>query len=220
MWFGGSEQKLAALFTEARRLAPAVVFFDEVEAIGANRQQLRGGAGRTLVNQLLSELDGVSSENARLLVIAATNSPWHVDPALLRPGRFDRVVFVPPPDAVARGEILRLHLRDRPVEAGLSLERLITDTEGWSGADLADLVDRAMEAPLKETLRTGDMRPLSAADLDAALAQANPTTQAWFETAKNYATFANAGGLYDDLAAYLATRSKPKRRWFPWRTGE
>jgi AAA+ superfamily predicted ATPase len=216
MWFGGSEQKLAALFAEARRQAPAVLFFDEVEAIGANRQQLRGAAGRTLVNQLLAELDGISSDNDKLLVIAATNAPWHVDPALLRPGRFDRVVFVPPPDDAARGEILRLHLRGRPQEPSLGLDKVVAETAGWSGADLADLVDRALEAPLRDALRTGTQRPLSAADLAGALQQARPSTEAWFETAKNYATFANAGGVYDDLAAWLAARPKPKRRWTPW----
>jgi SpoVK/Ycf46/Vps4 family AAA+-type ATPase len=219
MWFGGSEQKLAALFADVRARAPAVLFFDELEAIGASRQQLHGAAGRTLVNQLLSELDGVASQNDRLLVMAATNAPWHVDSALLRPGRFDRVIFVPPPDAAARAEVLRLHLRDRPVERDLGLDQLVAETEGWSGADLAELVDRALEAPLKEALRTGENRPLRAADLRAALAETRATTLEWLETAKNYATFANTGGLYDDLARYLAERPKPKRRWFPWSPG-
>jgi AAA+ superfamily predicted ATPase len=219
MWFGGSEQKLAALFEEARRVAPTVVFFDEVEAIGASRQQMRGTAGRTLVNQLLSELDGVASANDRLLIMAATNAPWHVDSALLRPGRFDRVIFVPPPDPPARAEILRLHLRDRPVDGDLGLEALVNHTEGWSGADLADLVDRALELPLRDALRTGHARALTRADLQATLDQSRPTTEEWFATAKNYVSFANVGGLYDDLGQYLASRTKPKRRWFPWGGG-
>ncbi|MBX2797468.1 MAG: ATP-binding protein [Myxococcales bacterium] len=220
MWFGQSEAKLAALFEEARRLAPAVLFFDEVEAIGANRQQIRHGPGRTLVNQLLAEMDGVDSANDRVLVMAATNSPWHVDSALLRPGRFDRVVFVPPPDEVARSEILRLQLRERPVQDGIDLRPIVARTDGMSGADLADLVERSVEAPLREALRTGTARDLTAADLQGALGTTRPSTAGWFETARNYAQFANADNLYDDLVAYMDAankRSGGKRRWWSFR---
>lgn len=216
MWFGGSEQKLAALFAEARRTVPAVLFFDEVEAIGANRNQIRNSPGRSLVNQLLAEMDGLASANDKLLVVAATNAPWHMDSALLRPGRFNRVVFIPPPDASARAEILRLHLRERPTEGDLGLERLVQDTDGWSGADLGALVERAVEKPLRDALRSGNVRPLTAQDLRGAFDQARPTTEEWFATAKNYVSFANEGGLYDELGAYMEKRTKPKRRWMPW----
>lgn len=216
MWFGESEAKLSALFDEARRRAPAVLFFDEVEAIGASRQQLRQGPGRTLVNQLLAEMDGVDSANDRVLVMAATNAPWHVDSALLRPGRFDRVVFVPPPDGPARAEILRLQLRGRPTATGLDLQSLIADSDGLSGADLSDLVERAIEGPLKEALITGKERDLTGDDLTSALSGSRASTSDWFATAKNYATFANSGGLYDELVAFLeARKSKPRSRW--WR---
>lgn len=206
MWFGESERKLAAVFEEARRRAPAVLFFDEVEAIGGSRQQIRGRPGQTLVNQLLAELDGVAGRNERLLVMAATNAPWFVDAALRRPGRFDRVVFVPPPDRAARLEVLRLHLRNRPVEPSLDLAALAEKTEEFSGADLFDLVERAVEMPLREALRSGDVRPLDRADFASALSAAKPSTREWFETARNYATFANTGGLYDDLVAYIGRR--------------
>jgi transitional endoplasmic reticulum ATPase len=205
MWLGESEKKLAALFTDARKKAPAVLFFDELEAIGGSRQ-IKHNAARTLVNQLLAELDGMASANQRLLVMAATNAPWHVDSALRRPGRFDRVVFVPPPDKTARVEVLRLHLKDRPVDPKVDVAGLAARTADFSGADLHELVERAVEAPLKEALRTGTVRPLTQADLDAALKAQQPTTREWFATAKNYATFANTGGLYDDLLAYLKAR--------------
>jgi SpoVK/Ycf46/Vps4 family AAA+-type ATPase len=208
MWFGESERKLAALFDEARRRAPAVLFFDEVEAIGGNRQQIRGRPGQTLVNQLLAELDGVAGRNDRLLVMAATNAPWFVDPALRRPGRFDRVVFVPPPDRAARLEILRLHLRSRPVEPSFDLAGLAEKAAEFSGADLLDLVERAVEAPLREALQSGNVRPIGQADLAAALSAAKPTTREWFVTARNYATFANTGGLYDDLLSYVERRER------------
>jgi SpoVK/Ycf46/Vps4 family AAA+-type ATPase len=167
---------------------------------------MRGRVGQTLVNQLLSELDGVAGRNERLLVMAATNAPWFVDPALRRPGRFDRVVFVPPPDRPARLEILRLHLRQRPVDSSVDLGAMTEKTVEFSGADLLDLVERAVETPLREALRSGGVRPLAAADFASALSAAKPSTREWFTTARNYATFANTGGLYDDLVTYMARR--------------
>ncbi len=214
MWYGESEKKLAALFDNARRQAPTVLFFDEVEAIGGSRQQQRSGPGKTLVSQLLNELDGVMSTNQRVLVLAATNAPWHVDNALLRPGRFDRVVFVPPPDSQARDAILRLHLRGRPGADALPLDKLVKKTEGLSGADLAGLVERAVEAPLKEALQTGEVRALTEKDLARALRDVRATAGDWFATAKNYATFANTSGLYDDLVKYQADKKEGfLRRW-------
>ncbi len=205
MWFGESEKKLAGVFEAARRRAPAVLFLDEVEAIGGSRQLARNSPGKTLVNQLLSEMDGVAKSNDRLLVMAATNAPWHVDPALRRPGRFDRVLFVPPPDRAARMEILRLHLRERPVGPDVDLSDLAKRTELFSGADLLELVERAVEAPLREALQSGTSRPVNRADFKTALETTRPTTKEWFATAKNYASFANTGGLYDDLVAFLDT---------------
>jgi AAA+ superfamily predicted ATPase len=213
MWFGESERKLAALFDDARRRAPTVLFFDEVEAIGGSRQQLRNSPGKTLVNQLLVEMDGIGGGNDRLLVVAATNAPWHVDRALLRPGRFDRVIFVPPPDADAREQILKLELRGRPVADDVNISALVSATEGWSGADLAGLVERAVEGPLREALKTGTVTPIRRRHVEGALAGSRSTTADWFATAKNYATFANPGGIYDDLVRWEAER-KPRRGWF------
>jgi SpoVK/Ycf46/Vps4 family AAA+-type ATPase len=203
MYYGESERKLAAVFEVARSKTPAVVFFDEVEAIGGSRQQLRNSPAKALVNQLLAEMDGVSSNNANLLVMAATNAPWSVDSALRRPGRFDRVIFVPPPDEPARMEILRLHLRERPVMKDVDTGELARKTGSFSGADLFDLVERATETPLTEAIRGGESRPLQRSDFVAALKKAKPSTREWFAMAKNYATFANTGGLYDDLLEYL-----------------
>ncbi|MEM9692809.1 MAG: ATP-binding protein, partial [Myxococcota bacterium] len=153
-----------------------------------------------------SEMDGVSRSNDRVLVMAATNAPWHVDPALLRPGRFDRVQFIPTPDEGARRAILALHLADRPTAADVNIEKLAKKTPDFSGADLADLVERGTEAPLREALVGGEMRPIRQRDLQQALAKSRPSTRDWFQTAKNYATFANVGGLYDDLTAFLERR--------------
>src|SRR5690606_2704948 len=105
MWIGSSEQRLHTMFEQARRQTPCVRFFDEVDALGASRSDMRQSAGRQLINQFLSELDGVKASNEGVLILAATNAPWHLDPAFRRPGRFDRIIFAPPPDAIARSSI-------------------------------------------------------------------------------------------------------------------
>ncbi len=203
MYYGESERKLAETFELARAKAPSILFFDEVEAIGGSRQMIKHSPGKSLVNQLLAEMDGVSSQNAKMLVMAATNAPWAVDAALRRPGRFDRVMFIPPPDEAARLEILRLHLRERPVHSDVNIGEIAKKTSGYSGADLFDLVDRATEYPLTEAIRSGGMRPVNKDDFAKALKKSKPSTREWFSVAKNYATFSNTGGLYDDLVEYI-----------------
>src|SRR5687768_17072078 len=114
MWVGSSERNLHDLFNAARAHAPCVLFLDEIDALGHKRSQLNSSAMRTVVNQLLTELDGVDGNNDGVFVLAATNAPWDIDAALRRPGRLDRTVLVLPPDAPARAAILEYHLRDRP----------------------------------------------------------------------------------------------------------
>jgi tetratricopeptide (TPR) repeat protein len=103
MWLGNSERNLHELFERARRSRPCVLFFDEVDALAASRSDMRQSSARHLINQFLAEMDGVGASNDGLLILAATNAPWHVDPAFRRPGRFDRILFVPPPDAGVAG---------------------------------------------------------------------------------------------------------------------
>ena len=202
MWLGESEKRLHAIFEDARAHSPSIVFFDEIEAIGGARHQVKHGPGRRLVNQLLAELDGAGASNESVLVIGATNAPWDVDPALRRPGRFDRVVFVPPPDAAGRESVLRLALRDRPVES-LDLATIARRCLRFSGADLHHLVEVATERALGDALRTGSLRPISQSDLLASLDRVKPTTAEWLESARRYVNYANQAGLYDDVAAYL-----------------
>jgi SpoVK/Ycf46/Vps4 family AAA+-type ATPase len=202
MWLGQSERNLHDVFAEARANKPCVLFFDEVDALGANRSDLRQSGIRQLINQFLAELDGIGASNKGVLVLAATNAPWHLDPAFRRPGRFDRIVFVPPPDAGGRAEILRLLCRDKP-QQGLDFVNLGRRMEGYSGADLQAVVDRAVEAKLREALRHGEPRPLTTRDLVAAAALVQPSTREWFAAARNYALYANQGGLYDEVLKYL-----------------
>lgn len=203
MWLGESERKLHEIFETARRNAPCVLFFDELDAIGQKRSHLRHHGGRTVVNQLLAELDGIhGAENEGIFVLGATNHPWDVDAALARPGRFDRRILVLPPDDGAREAIVRYHLRGRPA-AGLDVRAIAGRTAGFSGADLAHLCESAAEIAMEASAQTGVTRPLTDADVQQALKDVRPTTRAWFETARNYALFANEGGIYDDLLAYM-----------------
>ena len=205
-YIGESEQNLHALFQRARQLAPAVLFLDEVDAIGGRRAQYSGSSGmRTVVNQLLQEMDGIGSDNDGLFVLGATNHPWDVDTALLRPGRFDRVVLVLPPDEPAREAILRHHLAGRPV-AGIDLGAVVQRTEGFSGADLEHLAATAAEKAMMDSIASGQVRPVTMADMESALADVRPSTTAWLQSARNVVTFANADGRYDELAAYLRAR--------------
>jgi SpoVK/Ycf46/Vps4 family AAA+-type ATPase len=203
MWVGESERKLHELFGTARRNAPCVLFLDEVDALGQKRSHLRHSGVRNVVNQLLSEMDDVRSSNEGVFVLAATNHPWDVDTALRRPGRLDRTLLVLPPDEAAREAILRLHLRDRPVDDTLDLAPFAQRTRGFSGADLAHVCELAAEAALEEAIESGGVRPIEARHLAAALGQVSPSTRAWMEMASNFAMFANEGGAYDDLLAYM-----------------
>jgi len=202
MWIGQSERNLHEIFEQARRNRPCVLFFDEVDALGASRSDMRQSAGRQLINQFLSEMDGVQASNDGVLILAATNAPWHLDGAFRRPGRFDRILFVPPPDAPARASILRILCRGKPVES-IDYDYLGKKTDQFSGADLKAVVDVAVEKKLREAIRAGGLKPLTTKDLTSAASTLKPSTKEWFATARNYALYANQGGLYDDILKYF-----------------
>lgn len=204
---GSSERNVHEIFETARASAPCVLFLDEVDAIGHKRSRLSSDALRNAVNQLLTELDGVRGDNEGLFVLAATNAPWDLDPALRRPGRFDRTLLVLPPDAEARDAIWRGELSSRPV-AGIDVARLVRLSDGYTGADIAHACVSAAELALMDAAETGEVRMIGQADVEAALRDVRPSIAPWFETARNVALFANEDGTYDELAAYL----RKKRR--------
>ena len=152
-WVGESERAIREIFAKARQAAPCVVFFDEIDSI-ASRRGYRFDSGVTdrIVNQLLTEMDGLERLEG-VVVIGATNRPDILDPALLRPGRFDRLVYVPPPDRGARLEILKVHTRRMPLAPDVDLARIADITEGYTGADLANLCREAAILALREAGR-------------------------------------------------------------------
>jgi SpoVK/Ycf46/Vps4 family AAA+-type ATPase len=208
MYIGESERKLHALFEKARATTPAVLFFDEIEALAGKRQYTREATSSKLVSQFLSEMDGFVKNNAGVLILAASNVPWAIDPAFRRPGRFDRVLFVPPPDRVARASILKILLAGRPAATDIDCDALATRTNGFSGADLENLVDTAADKAIEASLVKGDEVPIDHKGLLAALAEIKPTTTEWLTTARNYARYANEGGQYDEVLDFLARNTK------------
>jgi transitional endoplasmic reticulum ATPase len=202
MWIGQSERNLHEIFEQARSHTPCVLFFDEVDALGASRSDMRQSAGRQLINQFLSEFDGVQRSNEGVLILAATNAPWHLDPAFRRPGRFDRILFVPPPDSAARAAILRIQCKGKPIEE-IDFDHVVKKCDHFSGADLKAVVDVAIEMKLRDAMKAGVPKPLTSKDLLHAAGQVRPSTKEWFATARNYALYSNQGGIYDDILNHL-----------------
>jgi AAA+ superfamily predicted ATPase len=205
MWLGNSEKNVRAIFELARRQAPTVLFFDEVDAIGRKRVNLTHQAGRNVVNQLLAEMDGADGDNEGVFILGATNHPWDIDSAMMRPGRFDRYTLVLPPDRPARVAILQHHLANRPVDR-IDLSAVAEKLEGYSGADIAHLCESAAEMAMEEALEAGVIKPITQAQVLRALKEIQPSTRQWFETARNFAIFANQAGMYDDLVTYMRSR--------------
>jgi SpoVK/Ycf46/Vps4 family AAA+-type ATPase len=202
MWIGNSEKNLHEMFEIARRNKPCVLFFDEIDALGASRSDMKNSGSRHLINQFLQELDGLESDNDGILVLGATNAPWHLDTAFRRPGRFDRIIFIPPPDDQARASIFDIKLKGKPVET-INVDKLAKVTGDYSGADIEAVIDIAIEQKLEESFKTGSIQPIQEKDLINATKKHNPSTKEWFVSAKNFALYANESGLYNDVLSYL-----------------
>jgi AAA+ superfamily predicted ATPase len=201
---GMSERRLSQLFKNARERAPAVLFFDEIDALASKRTNASATHAAQLVSHFLAEMDGSSgASNDGLFVLAATNVPWSLDSAFLRPGRFDRLFFVPPPDAEARAAIFDLELGHRPRAEGINLLALAKHTSGYSGADIASLVERAADLAIDASLAAGKETSITQYMLESAARSMRSSVTDWLSTARNYATYSNESGRYDDVLAFL-----------------
>ncbi|HID18395.1 TPA: AAA family ATPase, partial [Candidatus Bathyarchaeota archaeon] len=152
-WVGESERSVREIFRKARQVAPCVIFFDEIDALAPTRSGNGGSrVSERVVAQLLTEMDGVN-ELRNIFVIAATNRPDLVDPALLRPGRFDRLIFVPKPDKKARLSIFKIHTRQMPLAEDVRLDELAEKAEGMTGADIKSICTEAGMMALRENYK-------------------------------------------------------------------
>jgi SpoVK/Ycf46/Vps4 family AAA+-type ATPase/intein/homing endonuclease len=156
-WFGESEKRVRDLFKKAKQVAPCIIFFDEIDALAPRRGAGMHEATERVVAQLLTEISGIEDVK-NVVLIAATNRPELVDPALLRPGRFDKLVFIPPPDEKGRLEILKVHTRKVPLDKDVNLEEIAKRTEGYSGADLEALVREAAMNALREDINAKEIK--------------------------------------------------------------
>jgi len=168
-YVGGSEQNLAALFDEARQHPLALVFIDEIDALAPSRTDNNDSVSQRLVPQLLAELDGFTANDNKLLFLGATNEPWSLDKAIMRPGRFDELCYVDLPSTGARTQILTQHLEGVPLQSSLNISNISDLTEGYSGADLFGLCMKATQAPYIELMETGVARDVALNDFETAI---------------------------------------------------
>jgi transitional endoplasmic reticulum ATPase len=197
MWFGESEGNVREVFDKARQAAPCVLFFDELDSIASARGGNSGdggGAGDRVINQMLTEMDGINSKKS-VFIIGATNRPDIIDPAIIRPGRLDQLVYIPLPDEESRKNILESSLRKSPLAEDVDLGFLAKHTNGFSGADLTEICQRAVKFAIRESIEKEIQREEEMAqaadegmDEDEALGPAVPfITRAHFEEAMKYA---------------------------------
>ena len=174
-WVGEAEQNVERLFDAARAYDRSVVFIDEVEALVPKRRSSGSTVMQRVVPQILAELEGFEEREGALLFIGATNEPWALDPAVLRPGRFDERIYVPLPDPAARRSILELNLHDRPLAEDVDLDRLAERLAGHSGADIVNVCGKACAIPFIEAVERGVERDVAMGDFEAVMAGARPS---------------------------------------------
>ena len=207
-YMGVSSQNIKDIFEMARAKKPCVLFFDEIDTIGYSRSKLSSEHMRPIVDQLLAEIDGVDSGTNELLLIGATNTPWDVDSAFKRPGRFDKMIFVAPPDKSARESIFKLKSEGKPMDKDIDFRLLAEQTSLYSGADIENVIEIATEMVIDEIMETGNERNISMIDICKAINQHEPTTLEWLHTIKNYVKYSNQSGLYNDVEKFLQKHKK------------
>ncbi len=202
VWVGTSERNIHNLFELARHSAPAILFIDEIDALGGTRGDASSGVYRQEVNVFLTELNGLSSYNENILVIGATNAPWLLDPALKRSGRFDQLIYIPPPDKRARIDLFRYYLRDKPLDAGIDFDRLGEITAYYSSAEIAAICDAASKIPWKEAIKTSKRRGINMQDIEYSISRVARSLPDWYEATKT--AISNMRDLYPELARDIA----------------
>ena len=202
-YVGETEKNIDELFVKARE-QPTIIFFDEFESLGQDRTTALPHE-KNFVAQLLTEIDGIESKDQQLLLLAATNEPWSIDPALRREGRFGSTLFIPPPDEESRKSILELHLKNKPT-TDINYHLLAKITEGYSGADLKSMCEKAVDSVLQESLITKDRRAITTEDLLIAKTKTKSILKEWFKKARDQV---RSRGLQESFPE-LFEKSSPK----------
>lgn len=183
-WVGDSEKIIAAIFNYAKNLGECIIFLDEIDSLLP-----RSGPSymKRIKNTFLQCIDGINSKKENLLIVGATNAPWLLDPAARRPGRFDKIIYVPPPDFQARKSIFQIHLKEiisnGMLGEDVNIDELALLTNGYTGADIKAICEEAKETVLKQALSQGSVRPVSMQDLAGAIRKRTPSTLPWITEA-------------------------------------
>ncbi|HHQ45044.1 MAG TPA: AAA family ATPase [Candidatus Altiarchaeales archaeon] len=202
----GSKQ-LNEIFNEARRSAPSILFFDEIDALGGRREAKKAGGERMVINQFLTEMEGIGESNRNVLVIGASNAPWDIDPALRRAGRFTKQIFVPPPDGKARETLFKIYLKDRPVDKKVDFKKLVDMSEGYSSADITAICEDAAKIPWNESVHGGARRPINMDDFELVFKQRDNSLTAWLRLAEKEIRKSGEYDVYPRLSEYVFKRA-------------
>ncbi|HQT44734.1 MAG TPA: ATP-binding protein, partial [Candidatus Micrarchaeota archaeon] len=233
---GNTEKNLHNIFETGRKNMPCIIFFDEVEALGGRREDMNQSNAymKMAVNQLLFEMDGIEANNVNVLVLAATNAPWDVDPALRRSGRFGKTIYIPEPDYASRRDIMKMHAKKLPIEKGISYGRLARCTMGYASADLKAIVDEAAARPWREVfhhiqkiksvymekdglsekdaearaMKEVKMRKINTGDFIAAIKKKKSSLPPWYEQAKKQIGTQEEKTIVDGKEHVKVTESK------------
>lgn len=200
-WLGESEKNITTAFKFASEYQPAILFFDEIDSIGGRRDERTDANVKRVVNALLVELDGVTSSSDKRLTLAATNAPWAVDPALRRPGRFSKLLYVPPPDYDGRVKIFKINMKERPVAKDVNYIELSKITEGFSCADIAQICEEAADIPLMEALEGKKPRKIEMSDFLNVLEKRKSSLTPWFRLAKEQIEKSGEEDIFSELLA-------------------
>ncbi|MEI6731596.1 MAG: ATP-binding protein [archaeon] len=202
-WVGETEKKMADLFALARTRQPAIIFIDEFESLGRERSNVNNSFEKDFISQLLVEIDGMGNKDSKITLIAATNQPWEIDSALLRSGRFGTKLFIAPPTAEARQQILEKALAKKPVDEDVDFDGLVASTSGFSGADMVELCNAATENAMKEYFIVGgNLRKINNEDFTVALGKIKPVTKTWLKNALGQVRAKGMEDEYKDILEY------------------
>lgn len=201
-WHGVTDKNIQNVFLEAKKNAPSVLFFDEIDGISGSKGFTKDQFEKRILNTFLTEMDGFEGVGD-VRVLAATNAPWDVESALIRPGRFDKLLFVPPPDIDSRVDIFKIHLRKRPIAKELDFKKLSGLTEGYSGADIKEICEAASRIPLEEAIEGKPQRDIDMNDLLYSIENRPSSVISWLKEAELQIVRSGRENLFKEMMNFI-----------------